>query len=84
MEPSEVFKKILDNAPKYTPMPMRTDQPPMPEEWPEWLATDPTPYIRFLITAPPGKKPRGNMGGGVYEVSLEMARWINWCNYGWW
>lgn len=58
---------------------LRTDPPPkvdMPEDLPE--------YIRCLVTAPHGKEPRGNLGGGVYEASAEVAAWIHWTNYGWW
>ena len=84
MEPSEAFQTILDNMPQYTPAPMRKDPPPIPEEWPEELARDPAPYIRFLITAPPGQAPRGNLGGGMYEASAEVAAWIHWINCGWW
>lgn len=57
----------------------RTEPPPkvdIPDDLPE--------YIRCLVTAPPGKEPRGNLGGGAYEVSEEMAAWIHWINYGWW
>ena len=58
---------------------VRTEPPPivkMPDDMPR--------YIQYLVTAQPGKEPRGDLGGGVYEASAEVAAMLFYMNYGWW